>query len=600
MRNHVYFVAVIALGWIALAWISAGCPAVLVAQDDFRPPTVTERLRDPVYMSWVAQEDVSACLECHTGGPNLAAIAGGQAGRMTAFSRRVEMERWVGLDKHTIARRRVEPYRADQEEAELNAMIDRLLDQQARTIDALRDRGIELDTSVMLPRSIPEDWMGDSNILSRRICDKLGYDVSQESGYNQFRDNCLTCHGGYQPGDDRFTFAGKGEEQIGIDCLYCHQQGDNSQWVPLHIDAEKWRLQPPDVKAAAGMRNLVKTSLQSKLCLDCHVGNRERNMFVTHEMYAAGHPPLPSIELETFCTEMPQHWQTPAQLYQSLADDPGREPYFQTNYPGVVAPLSTAEDVYWKTRKVMLGALAVRKQTLDLVLASTAAHRWADYSLYDCASCHHELQSESRRQRRGFPAAPGRPRQHEWPDILVSVAYRLYGGPGVDGQRRVESIRRLEDELEVRFGEQPFGDPVRVQPVAQALRGELENAIAKVEAMPITAATARGVLNLLSQTPTDDLLAYDSARQVAWAIQVITSELADHGEPLPQGVVKLAQSLGDPPSTGVASQLPSGRGEFIFPAGLRDDLQRRATFNPDRLKAQLDRMRDLLSTRHRR
>ena len=344
----------------------------------------------------------------------------------------------------------------------------------------------------------------------------------------------------------------------------------------------------------------TKLTLSTLPQTEMRVQKRERNVFVTHEMYAAGHPPLPSIELETFCTEMPQHWQTPAQLYQSLADDPGREPYFQTNYPGVVAPLSTAEDVYWKTRKVMLGALAVRKQTLDLVLASTAAHRWADYSLYDCASCHHELQSESRRQRRGFPAAPGRPRQHEWPDILVSVAYRLYGGPGVDGQRRVESIRRLEDELEVRFGEQPFGDPVRVQPVAQALRGELENAIAKVEAMPITAATARGVLNLLSQTPTDDLLAYDSARQVAWAIQVITSELADHGEPLPQGVVKLAQSLGDPPSTGVASQLPSGRGEFIFPAGLRDDLQRRGTFNPDRLKAQLDRMRDLLSTRHRR
>ncbi len=592
MRIHFYFAAA-----IALAWLSVGSPAELVAQDDFRPPTVTERLRDPVYMSWVAQERVSACLDCHTGGPNLAAIAGGQAGRMTAFSRRVEMERWVALDKHTIARRRVEPYRAEQEEAELNAMIDRLIDQQARTIGALRDRGIQLDSSVILPRAIPEDWMGDSNILSRRICDKLGYDVSQESGYNQFRDNCLTCHGGHQPGEDRFTFSGKGEEQIGIDCLYCHQQGDNSQWVLSHIDSEKWRLQPPDVKAAAGMRNLVKTSSQSALCLDCHVGNRDRNMFVTHEMYAAGHPPLPSIELETFCREMPQHWQTPSQLYQSLSGYPQRESYFQTNYPGVVAPLSTVEDVFWKTRKVMLGALAVRKQTLDLVIDSTAAHRWADYSLYDCASCHHELQSESRRQRRGFPAAPGRPRQHEWPGSLAKVAYRLYGGPGLEGKQRVEKLLRLENELEIRFGEQPFGDPSRVQPVATALRNELEEAINTVEAMPITAATARGVLNLLSQTSSDDLLTYDSARQVVWAIQVISNELADHGEPMSPGLLEIAQSLGDPSSTGVVSRLPSGRGEFIFPAGLREDLQRRAAFRPDRLRAQLDRMHDLLASR---
>ncbi len=39
---------------------------------------------------------------------------------------------------------------------------------------------------------------------------------------------------------------------------------------------------------------------------------------MTHEMYAAGHPPLPSVELQTFCEEMPQHWQTPRELYDSL------------------------------------------------------------------------------------------------------------------------------------------------------------------------------------------------------------------------------------------------------------------------------------------
>ncbi len=247
---------------IAAVVVSVG---ELAAQDDFRAPTIPERISDPVYMSWVAQAKVSACLDCHTEGPNVGAIAGGQSTRMTAFSRRVEMERWVALDKHTIARRRVEPYRADQEEAELTAMIDRLLEQQAGTIAKLKAKGIDLDPSLSLPSSVPEDWMGDSNILSRRICDKLGYDVSQAAGYEKFRDNCLTCHGGYQAGDTGFSFASKGQEQIGIDCLYCHQDGENSTWVLSHLD-------PNQVATAAARCENGRRHAQPRQ----HVGTSER------------------------------------------------------------------------------------------------------------------------------------------------------------------------------------------------------------------------------------------------------------------------------------------------------------------------------------
>ncbi len=567
----------------------------VAAQNEFRAPTIVERISDPVYMSWVAQAKVSACVDCHTEGPNLAAIAGGQSAKMSAFSRREEMERWVTLDKHTIARRRVEPYRADQEEAELNAMIDRLLEQQSGTIAALKAKGMELDASKLLPRDVPEDWMGDSNILSRRICDKLGYDVSKASGYERFRDNCLTCHGGYQDGESGFTFADKGQEQIGIDCLYCHQQGENSAWVLSHLDADKWRLLPPEVKTAAGMRDLVNTSVQAAVCLDCHVGNRDRNMFVTHEMYAAGHPPLPAVELQTFCKEMPQHWQTPSQLYQSLASFPGRDIYFQTNYPGVVTPATTAGDTYWNTRKLLLGALAARQQSLDLVIDSATAHQWADYSLYDCASCHHELQSDSRRQQRGFPAAPGRPRQPEWPDSLRNIAYRFYGGRGPQGQGTWQQLLQLEANLTDRFAEQPFGDPDQVRSAAQALRDEVSKAADGVARLPFGAPAARGVLKLLTQASADDLLTYDAARQVVWSIQVVTGELQDKGEPLPEGFSEIVETLGDPQTTGVLSRMPSGRKQFIYPTSLQGDLERRAAFDPERLTAQLEKLQALLA-----
>ena len=32
------------------------------------------------------------------------------------------------------------------------------------------------------------------------------------------------------------------------------------------------------------------------MCLSCHLGNAREGRVVTHEMYAAGHPPLPGFE----------------------------------------------------------------------------------------------------------------------------------------------------------------------------------------------------------------------------------------------------------------------------------------------------------------
>ena len=45
----------------------------------------------------------------------------------------------------------------------------------------------------------------------------------------------------------------------------------------------------------------MRRSSRAKLCSACHVGNVEDGKLVTHEMYAAGHPPLPGIEIVAFC-----------------------------------------------------------------------------------------------------------------------------------------------------------------------------------------------------------------------------------------------------------------------------------------------------------
>ncbi len=45
--------------------------------------------------------------------------------------------------------------------------------------------------------------------------------------------------------------------------------------------------------------------------MSCHVGNATQGKVVTHPMFAAGHPPLPPIEVASFSKNEPQHWRDP-------------------------------------------------------------------------------------------------------------------------------------------------------------------------------------------------------------------------------------------------------------------------------------------------
>ena len=45
------------------------------------------------------------------------------------------------------------------------------------------------------------------------------------------------------------------------------------------------------------MRNPAR---RAERCTSCHVGSESEGRFVTHEMYAAGHPPLPPVEVMAF------------------------------------------------------------------------------------------------------------------------------------------------------------------------------------------------------------------------------------------------------------------------------------------------------------
>lgn len=520
---------------------------------------------DPVLQAWGKNQDVVGCNQCHYSG----AQAGIGGGSDTYYSRQNELQFWLAHDKHAIARRRVQPLTQD----ELQTEAKRLLDELA-----------PMANQVNLRETVT-GWLGASNVLSRRICDKLGYDVSEGSQDTRFRDNCLSCHGGYrnEVPTDAAHFA---EGQPGISCNYCHQLGEDSRWVGVHglvARRDQWRSGRPDQKEKLGYRDLVSTSKQASLCFDCHIGNRKQNQFVSHEMYAAGHPPLPSIELHTFTEQMPRsgetpamgHFRTPGELTSIMSGD-AKTKHFATNYPGVKAPDATM----WDTRKVLVGALAARKKTLDLLIDSAEMGDWGNYSLYDCGACHHELKSDSRRQKRGYPAAPGRPRQLEWANLqLMHIGTFL-----VEDEPQ---IMELEASLHQAFGAKPFGDQKMVAEQGSSLRDRIDAAINKAENTAVDAKVAAGVLKGLARTPADRLISYDEGRQVVWAMQAISAEMKGKGIALPGGVEKLISDLSDPAVAGLETTLPAGRRDFIFRKGLEADFDRRAGYDPAVLEAKL-------------
>ncbi len=233
-------------------------------------------------------------------------------------------------------------------------------------------------------------------------------------------------------------------------------------------------------------------------------------------MYAAGHPPLPNFELQTFCEQMPQHWQTTAEVYAALADYDGRQAYFQLNYATLAAGRIPSADyslVGWRTRKVLLGSVVARRRWLELLTEASNSERWGDYAFYDCMACHHELRQSSPRQEFGVAGIPGRPRQLLWPVALSRVA--------ASQTPLAAELAAAEQALATALDRQPFGDRVVCAEAARQEHTVIERLQLELAAQPFDNSSRRAVLLQLTETPTSYLVDYLSARQVVWGIQQV-------------------------------------------------------------------------------
>jgi hypothetical protein len=278
----------------------------------------------------------------------------------------------------------------------------------------------------------------------------------------QAATGCLSCHAMQNLSKANTDNGGKKlPEEDGVSCSGCH--GPSSTWGNVHPKAAEWRdkLSAAD-KYKVGMRDLRDPIVRAELCVSCHIGNVPEGKVVTHAMFAAGHPPLPPMEIASFTRNLPQHWRDPQ--FVPFFKDKGAD-------PKVEADFHLESMAFQRSRFAVVGSAVALRETMKLARdqargPDTGIERWPETALAhsDCYSCHHELRQPSYRQARGFGygsksirTIPGRPLVRTWP--LGLVAPNLGFANKANGMERFDQF--LTD-LARATNAKPFGVPADI------------------------------------------------------------------------------------------------------------------------------------------
>ncbi len=281
----------------------------------------------------------------------------------------------------------------------------------------------------------------------------------------------------------------------GVACQTCH--GPAEHWVGVH-DKPRWREMGDAEKQALGFTLLEDPTTRAEKCLSCHLGSTAQNRVITHEMYAAGHPPLSGFEMESFADKMPRHWR-----------------YHNEKQPG-------EEFRFERTRGVLVGSVVALRMAVKL--ADDGREHWPELARLECFSCHHELRTPSWRQEGHAERSPGRPRlELGCLPLLRATAQVAGGGAGI------AEFDTLVEQTREPFRNNIFGDPAGIS----ALRREVDTWATGIEQQlattPLDQSRVSEVLQTLLEVAADGKHDYDTARQLTGAIIVVADELQRSG-----------------------------------------------------------------------
>jgi hypothetical protein len=383
-------------------------------------------------------------------------------------------------------------------------------------------RGNEYDTWVLDRHKVAY------SALSGKRAERMQEILKEKIPNVAIAPECLSCHSANCTPDQAGDRASLLKE--GVTCVVCH--GPFDEWVDKHTPQnpkkrDAWRaLDRKEKERLYGMTDLWDPATRTELCASCHVGNAKEGKFITHDMYAAGHPPLPNIEFAAFCEEMPRHWEYLREKNQIILPDKNQtvlDIILQDRAPEERKILADSE----RTQVAVIGGAVALRTSLNLLVAKAqdcvdakeAAKKSLDYALFDCGACHHELTLPSWRQERGYNGLkPGRPMMNIWPTTLARIGSRYVGKEEKDLDQHWAGLAET-------FSERPFGEPGQVAKAASRWANHTQELINKLKESKFDRDAQVRMKSLLLDIAGDKYLDYDSARQCAWALFMVSEEL---------------------------------------------------------------------------
>ena len=330
----------------------------------------------------------------------------------------------------------------------------------------------------------------------------------------------------------------------GVSCEGCHGPAGDSLgadgpqkpgWGTAHVSPDNWRYLTPAEKCDHGYYDVRSVVSRTRLCVSCHVGNAELGRVITHEMYAAGHPPLPPFELQTFEQQMPRHWQE----YHEKPQDMRTRFEAQTSY-------QPAEPTELKTRELLISALVTWSESLKLT-ADLAEQKtvvdfvkspWPEFAQFDCYACHHDLRHDGWRQQSQVRGRPGRPRLTPWPATLAELAWQITSTDPASGSSAPFAGFASVQQASVAA---PFGDTVELMTATRSAAAAADQLIDRLQNTPLTAQQQQAVSTALLQKGTSGTVDYDSARQLAWSWLLLNSTDQNRQSLFPELFLQLHQ-----------------------------------------------------------
>lgn len=313
----------------------------------------------------------------------------------------------------------------------------------------------------------------------------------------------------------------------GVSCEGCHGPAgmgivDGKQvqgWDLAHINPNPntWRFKSPEWKFQEhGFLNVRDKVTRTRICASCHIGNVRQGKVVTHEMYAAGHPPLPGFEISTFIHQEPKHWRDLEQKSKNL-----RESFLKAT--GKELDVNALNRTHTSLVSSLVAMSEVLRLTSDLIndevgfpIDSMTKPAWPELSSFACFNCHHDLKDDSWRQKRKWTPTPGRPVMHEWPLAVARVTMKYMG---------------KEDEFDQQYGmvaaaldSQPFGSPSAMKENCTKVANWLEEQARALDKQDIPPADAPKLLKLIAEVAETEPIDYDAARQLVWLASTIQRE----------------------------------------------------------------------------